>query len=77
MRRLSWITFIFLHLTFVTGIFGMNVDTFKDNSSLKGTYVSCNIIKLPFDCPILLLTLDHHRYFIVTVPLVGGRSCIR
>lgn len=33
--RLSWITFIFLPLTFITGIFGMNVDTFSDNPSIK------------------------------------------
>jgi hypothetical protein len=29
MWRLSWITFIFLPLTFLTGFFGMNVDTFQ------------------------------------------------
>ena len=33
--RLSWITFIFLPLTFITGIFGMNVDTFAHNPSIK------------------------------------------
>lgn len=31
--RLSWITFIFLPLTFMVGFFGMNVDTFTGSSS--------------------------------------------
>ncbi|KAJ4303717.1 Guanine nucleotide exchange factor lte1 [Kalmusia sp. IMI 367209] len=35
MWRLSWITFIFLPLTFVSGFFGMNVDTFSENPSIK------------------------------------------
>lgn len=35
MWRLSWITFIFLPLTFVSGFFGMNVDTFAENPSIK------------------------------------------
>ena len=33
--RLSWITFIFLPLTFLVGFFGMNVDTFHSNPSIK------------------------------------------
>ena len=33
--RLSWITFIFLPLTFVTGFFGMNVDKFAGNPSIE------------------------------------------
>ncbi|KAL5392771.1 hypothetical protein DPSP01_000470 [Paraphaeosphaeria sporulosa] len=35
MWRLSWITFVFLPLTFTTGFFGMNVDTFAENPSIK------------------------------------------
>ncbi|KAL5430904.1 hypothetical protein PMIN05_009883 [Paraphaeosphaeria minitans] len=35
MWRLSWITFVFLPLTFTTGFFGMNVDTFADDPSIK------------------------------------------
>lgn len=35
MWRLSWITFIFLPGTFLVGFFGMNVDTFKDDPSIK------------------------------------------
>lgn len=38
--RLSWITFIFLPLTFLVGFFGMNVDTFKQSPSLKWYFVS-------------------------------------
>ena len=33
--RLSWITFIFLPLTFLAGVFGMNVSEFQKNPSLK------------------------------------------
>lgn len=33
--RLSWVTFIFLPLTFLCGFFGMNVDWFTDNPSAK------------------------------------------
>ena len=38
--RLSWITFIFLPLTFLVGFFGMNVDTFQKNPSLKWYFIS-------------------------------------
>ncbi|MBE7182201.1 MAG: magnesium transporter CorA family protein, partial [Terriglobus roseus] len=40
MWRLSWITFIFLPLTFVVGFFGMNVDTFSNDPSLKWFFIS-------------------------------------
>lgn len=33
--RLSWVTIIFMPLTFVAGVFGMNVDLFADNPSFK------------------------------------------
>ena len=35
MWRLSWITFIFLPLTFLAGVFGMNVSELKSNPPLK------------------------------------------
>lgn len=35
MWRLSWIAFVFLPLTFITGFFGMNVDTFSGDPSIK------------------------------------------
>lgn len=38
--RLSWITFIFLPLTFIVGFFGMNVDTFADNPSMKWYFIA-------------------------------------
>lgn len=38
--RLSWITFIFLPLTFMVGFFGMNVDTFSDNPSIKWYFLT-------------------------------------
>lgn len=40
MWRLSWITFIFLPLTFVTGFFGMNVDVFSVDPSIKYFFVA-------------------------------------
>jgi hypothetical protein len=40
MWRLSWITFIFLPLTFVCGFFGMNVDTFEGNPSIKWWFIT-------------------------------------
>lgn len=40
MWRLSWITFIFLPLTFVVGFFGMNVDTFSDNPPIKYWFIT-------------------------------------
>ncbi|CAI6334585.1 unnamed protein product [Periconia digitata] len=40
MWRLSWITFIFLPLTFMCGFFGMNVDTFEDNPSIKWFFIT-------------------------------------
>ncbi|KAF2232832.1 hypothetical protein EV356DRAFT_469524 [Viridothelium virens] len=40
MWRLSWITFIFLPLTFIVGFFGMNVDTFTPNPSIKWYFIA-------------------------------------
>ena len=39
--RLSWITFIFLPLTFLVGFFGMNVRTFERYPSIKWYFVGC------------------------------------
>ncbi|KAL9108351.1 MAG: hypothetical protein Q9227_006811 [Pyrenula ochraceoflavens] len=44
MWRLSWITFIFLPLTFMVGFFGMNVDTFSTDPSIKWYF----IVAIPF-----------------------------
>ena len=38
--RLSWVTFIFLPLTFMVGFFGMNVDTFSGDPSIKWYFVA-------------------------------------
>ena len=40
MWRLSWITFIFLPLTFTTSFFGMNLDVFSEDPSLKWYFIS-------------------------------------
>lgn len=39
MWRLSWITFIFLPLTFMVGFFGMNVDVFSNDPSIKWYFI--------------------------------------
>lgn len=39
MWRLSWITFIFLPLTFTVGFFGMNVSTFSGDPSIKWYFI--------------------------------------
>jgi len=44
MWRLSWITFVFLPLTFMASFFGMNVDTFTNSPSLKWYF----IVTVPF-----------------------------
>lgn len=44
MWRLSWITFIFLPLTFMVGFFGMNVDIFSHQPSVKWYF----IVSVPF-----------------------------
>lgn len=38
--RLSWITFIFLPLTFLVGFFGMNVGIFEHNPSVKYYFIT-------------------------------------
>lgn len=38
--RLSWITFIFLPLTFLVGFFGMNVGMFEHYPSVKYYFIS-------------------------------------
>lgn len=38
--RLSWITFVFLPLTFLVGFFGMNVDIFRGFPSAKWYFIS-------------------------------------
>ncbi|KAI9726846.1 MAG: hypothetical protein M1834_001492 [Cirrosporium novae-zelandiae] len=51
MWRLSWITFIFLPLNFIVAFFGMNVDTFENDPSLKWFF----IVAVPFMCFVLVL----------------------
>ncbi|CAN9463869.1 unnamed protein product [Alternaria alternata] len=51
MWRLSWITFIFLPLTFTVGFFGMNVSTFSENPPLKWWF----IVSIPVLAVVLIL----------------------
>ena len=55
MWRLSWITFIFLPLTFIGGFFGMNVDAFQpsgsDYPSIKWYFVAA----VPLMCIVVIL----------------------
>ncbi|KAK8880066.1 metal ion transmembrane transporter [Apiospora arundinis] len=59
--RLSWITFIFLPLTFITGIFGMNVDTFSDNPSIKWWF----IVAVPLMVLVLLGWFAFRHFYVV------------
>jgi hypothetical protein len=58
MWRLSWITFIFLPLTFIGGFFGMNVDAFQPPGA---GYPS---IKYYFVAAVPLMLLDVTLYFV-------------
>ncbi|KAK4990382.1 hypothetical protein LTR50_002556 [Elasticomyces elasticus] len=46
MWRLSWITFIFLPLTFIVGFFGMNLDTFNNHPSIRWYFLSAIVLML-------------------------------
>ncbi|KAK4497841.1 hypothetical protein PRZ48_010495 [Zasmidium cellare] len=46
MWRLSWITFIFLPLTFIVGLFGMNVDAFADNPSIGWYFLAAVVLMI-------------------------------
>ncbi|KAL8909127.1 MAG: hypothetical protein Q9171_005194 [Xanthocarpia ochracea] len=48
--RLSWVTFIFLPLTFLAGFFGMNIEEFQDNPAMKWYF----IVAAPLMCIVLL-----------------------
>ncbi|KAK4938522.1 hypothetical protein LTR10_021054 [Elasticomyces elasticus] len=49
--RLSWVTFIFLPMTFLAGFFGMNVDIFSHNPDVKWYFIAV----VPFMTVVLLL----------------------
>ncbi|OJD30557.1 uncharacterized protein BKCO1_5900034 [Diplodia corticola] len=60
MWRLSWITFIFLPLTFISGFFGMNVDIFskdENNPELKWYF----IVTVPLMATVVLFWLFFKR----------------
>lgn len=80
--RLSWITFIFLPLTFLAGMFGMNVDALKDFPSLKWYFVaavplvrfvallyasSCSTISFHPHLPLASLFVGHVLLFSATL----------
>ncbi|KAI9682766.1 MAG: hypothetical protein M1829_006755 [Trizodia sp. TS-e1964] len=58
MWRLSWITFIFLPLTFMVGFFGMNVDTFSENPSIKWYFIT--VVPFMFVILVLWYVLKHY-----------------
>lgn len=46
--RLSWIFFIFLPLTFLAGIFGMNVKELRSNPQVKWYFiVAAPVVRIP------------------------------
>lgn len=71
--RLSWITFIFLPLTFLVGFFGMNVDTFQQSPSLKWYFVSV----VPLMICILLAWLTTKHWTTTGVKVLKLICCVR
>lgn len=71
--RLSWITFIFLPLTFLVGFFGMNVDTFQQNPSLKWYFISA----VPLMIIILLAWLTTKHWKSKGVKILKLICCVR
>ncbi|RPA73183.1 hypothetical protein BJ508DRAFT_192030, partial [Ascobolus immersus RN42] len=59
MWRLSWVTFVFLPLTFICGFFGMNVDIFADNPGIKWYFIAA----VPFMTLVLLSWYLLKEYF--------------
>ena len=59
MWRLSWITFIFLPLTFISSFFGMNVDTFQNNPALRYYFASA----VPMMFLVLVMYFIFKNYF--------------
>ncbi|KAF2664719.1 hypothetical protein BT63DRAFT_96732 [Microthyrium microscopicum] len=58
MWRLSWITFIFLPLTFISGFFGMNVDLFQPDGgypSIKWYFIVSVVMLILVICGVYLL----------------------
>ena len=58
--RLSWITFIFLPLTWLCGFFGMNVATFKSNPSIVWYFIAA----VPLMCVVFLAWLTTKRLLV-------------
>ncbi|KAK6334370.1 hypothetical protein TWF730_003583 [Orbilia blumenaviensis] len=63
MWRLSWVTFVFLPLSFITSFFGMNVDVFEDNPPIMWYFIA----SVPFMTVVLISVfilkwfIDRHR----------------
>ncbi|KAK6518976.1 hypothetical protein TWF281_003666 [Arthrobotrys megalospora] len=63
MWRLSWVTFVFLPLSFITSFFGMNVDVFEENPPIKWYFIA----SVPFMAVVLISVfvlkwfIDRHR----------------
>lgn len=65
--RISWLTFIFLPLTFLASFFGMNVSELHNNPSMKWYVHRVSTgISAERSC----------RYFIVAAPLVGSNQVL-
>ncbi|KAI9827078.1 MAG: hypothetical protein M1826_006442 [Phylliscum demangeonii] len=58
MWRLSWITFIFLPLTFIVGFFGMQVDLFDRRPSIKWYFVTA----VPFMLTVIIVLFAFKNY---------------
>ncbi|KAF3928385.1 hypothetical protein ABW21_db0208722 [Orbilia brochopaga] len=63
MWRLSWVTFIFLPLSFITSFFGMNVDLFQDNPAIKWYFITAAPFMTVVVISVFMLKwfIDRHR----------------
>jgi CorA-like Mg2+ transporter protein len=68
--RLSWITFIFLPLTFLTGLFGMNVASLEHYPSIKWYFVTAVPLVSYIHNSHLNRTLNNRKPDVVDIPLV-------
>ncbi|KAK6524163.1 hypothetical protein TWF694_005824 [Orbilia ellipsospora] len=63
MWRLSWVTFVFLPLSFITSFFGMNVDLFDNNPSIKWYFIAATpfMVMVLISVFVLKWFIDRHR----------------
>jgi hypothetical protein len=77
--RLSWVTFIFLPLTFLVGFFGMNVDTFANDPSIKWYFIAAvPFVSLPLQSdPVSSMLTIMPQLICVVISWLLFKCCIK